>query len=128
MQRHRLSDEQWDRIKGLVAGKPEDPGRTGENNRLFVEAVLWIAKTGAPWRDLPRELGNWNSIWRRFARWARRGIWARLLTALADDPDLEHVSIDATIIRAHPHAAGAKGGIKIRRSAARGAVSAPKST
>jgi putative transposase len=92
----------------LVPGKAGDPGATGRDNRLFVEAVLWIARTGAPWRDLPAELGNWNSVWRRFARWAARGVWERLFAAMADDPDFEYVIVDATIVRAHQHSAGAK--------------------
>jgi transposase len=117
MQRHRLTDEQWNRIEPLVPGKDGDPGRHGKDNRLFVEAVLWLAKTGAPWRDLPNECGNWNSIFRRFSRWTKRGVWHRLLQALSDDPDFENVSIDATIIRAHQHSAGGKGGFSIRRSA-----------
>ena len=127
MGRHRLSDEQWDRIKGLIAGKKGDPGRSGEDNRAFVDAVLWMARTGAPWRDLPPQAGNWNSVFRRFSRWAKRGVWARVLQALAEDPDFEAVIIDATVIRAHQHAAGGRGGFKIRRSAARAAASAPKS-
>jgi putative transposase len=118
MQRHRLTDAQWDRIKDLVPGREGDPGRTGEDNRGFVEAVLWVARTGAPWRDLPSEL-KWNSVWRRFSRWAKRGVWERILQALADDPDFEHVIIDATTIRAHQHSAGGKGGFKTRRLAAR---------
>jgi len=121
MERHRLSDAQWERIASLVPGKPGDPGRHGENNRLFVEAVLWMGRTGAPWRDLPTELGAWNSVWRRFSRWAKRGVWSRILEEVSDDPNLKHVSIDATIVRAHQHAAGGKGGFKIRRSVARGA-------
>jgi putative transposase len=121
MKRHRLSDAQWERIAPLVSGKAGDPGRHGEDNRLFVEAVLWLARTGAPWRDLPETFGHWNSIFRRFSRWAKRGVWSRVLAALSDDPDLEHVIIDATIIRAHQHAAGGKGGFKRRRSAVRAA-------
>ena len=122
MDRHRLSDEQWARIEHLVAGKTGDRGRSGRDNRQFVEAVLWMARTGAPWRDLPESLGKWNSVFRRFSRWARRGVWARVLQVLAaDDPDFEHVIIDATIIRAHQHAAGQKGGFKIKRSGARAA-------
>ncbi len=122
MKRHRLSDAQWERIAPVIAGKPGDPGRHGENNRLFVEAVLWLARTGAPWRDLPAEFGNWNSIFRRFRRWAKNGVWARILEILIEDPDLEHLIIDATIIRTHQHAAGGKGGFKIRRSGARAAA------
>ncbi len=119
MDRKMLSDAQWDRIKDRVPGKESDRGVTGRDNRLFVEAVLWIARTGAPWRDLPREFGNWNSVWRRFARWSRKGVWLSLFKDLAEDPDFEYVIIDATIVRAHQHAAGAKGGLKIRPSGAR---------
>ena len=82
MQRHRLTDEQWDRIKDLVPGKEGDPGRRGQDNRGFVEAVLWLARTGAPWRDLRSDLA-WNSVWRRFSRWAKRGVWDRILHAVA---------------------------------------------
>ena len=122
MARHGLSDAQWARIERLVPGKEGDPGRSGEDNRLFVEAVLWVARTGAPWRDLPPEFGNWNSIFQRFRRWAKRGVWSRIFDALIEDPDFEHLIVDATIIRAHQHAAGGKGGFKIRRSGARAAV------
>jgi len=114
-----LSDAQWDRIKDLVAGKESDRGVTGRDNRLFVEGVLWVARTGAPWRDLPAEFGNWNSVWKRFWRWSKAGVWESLFKALADDPDFEYVMLDSTIVRAHQHAAGAKGGLKIRPSGAR---------
>lgn len=119
MSRRTLTDPQWDRIEGLVPGKAGDRGTTGRDNRLFIDAVLWIVRTGAPWRDLPPAFGNWNSTWRRFDRWADAGVWDRLFEALADDPDFEYVIIDATIVRAHQHAAGAKGGLKFRPSAAR---------
>ncbi len=122
MARHCLSGAQWARIAPLVPGKDGDPGRHGRDNRLFVEAVLWVARTGAPWRDLPAEFGNWNSTFRRFRRWAKSGVWSRIFEILIEDPDLEHLIIDATIIRAHQHAAGAKGGFKIRRSGARAAA------
>jgi putative transposase len=112
----------------LVPGKAGDAGATGRDNRRFVEAVLWIARTGAPWRDLPPELGNWNSTWRRFARWSENGVWERLFAAMADDPDFEYVIVDATIMRAHQHSAGGKGGLKLRPSAARAAVPPPSST
>src|ERR671912_490555 len=104
------TDAQWERLAPLTPGRPGDPGATGRDNRRFVEAVLWIARTGAPWRDLPAELGNWNSTWRRFDRWSARGVWQRLFAAMADDPDFEYVIVDATIVRAHQHSAGAKGG------------------
>jgi transposase len=114
-----LSDEQWARIEQLCAGKAGDPGGTGRDNRLFVEGVLWIARTGSPWRDLPVVFGNWNSVFQRFSRWSHGGVWHRIFAALCDDPDFEYLILDSTIVRAHQHAAGAKGGLKLRPSAAR---------
>jgi putative transposase len=116
MIRHRLTDAQWKRIEDLIPGKPSDPGRTGNDNRLFVDAIVWMARTGAPWRDLNLCFGNWNSVFRRFRRWAIAGVWERIMAALADDPDFESVIIDGTIIRAHQHAAGGKGGFENRQS------------
>jgi transposase len=109
-----LSDRQWKRIEKLCVGKQEDPGGTGADNRMFVEAVLWIARTGSPWRDLPAALGKWNSVFVRFNRWSEGGVWQRIFAAVADDPDFEYLILDSTIVRAHQHAAGAKGGLKIR--------------
>jgi putative transposase len=108
--RHELSDNQWTQIEPLLPGRQGDPGRSGENNRLFVDAVVWIAKTGAPWRDLPERFGNWNSVFQRFNRWCKQGVWRRILEVLGGDPDLEHLLLDSTIVRAHQHAAGAKKG------------------
>lgn len=122
MIRRELQDAQWARIERLVPGKEGDKGRHGADNRLFVDAVLWIARTGSPWRDLPLEFGNWNSNFQRFRRWARNGVWENLLKALAEDPDLEYLLIDATVVRAHQHAAGAKGGAMRRRSGVRAAA------
>ncbi len=96
-----LTDELWHKMAGLLLGKPGDPGRTGKNDRLFVEAVLWIARTGSPWRDLPPQLGNWHSTNVRFARWRESGIWDRIGRALAGRFNLLHVLIDSTIVRAH---------------------------
>src|SRR5881275_3358666 len=104
--RHAIIDADWDRIKDLLPGRAGQPGVTAKDNRLFVDAALWVAKTGAPWRDLPERFGNWNSVWRRFDRWAKKGTWQRVFEAL-QDPDLEWLILDSTIIRAHPHAAGA---------------------
>jgi transposase len=113
-----LSDEQWARIAPQAAGKVGDRGRSGEDNRMFVEAVLWIARTGSPWRDLPGTFGRWNTVYRRFWRWDRRGVWRRMFAALSDDPDFEYLILDSTVVRAHQHAAGARGGLKIRPSGA----------
>jgi transposase len=110
MRRHEISDDQWDRIEDLLPGKVGDPGVTANDNRLFINAVLWIAKTGTPWRDLPERFGLWNSVWRRFDRWARNDVWERVFREL-QDPDLEWLLLDSTVIRAHQHAAGAKKGV-----------------
>ena len=107
MRRFELSDEQWQRVEGLLPGQPGSPGRSGDNNRLFLDAVLWIVRTGAPWRDLPERFGDWNSVFQRFNRWAKKGVWEQVFNAL-QDPDLEWLMLDATIIRAHVHAAGAR--------------------
>jgi len=109
--RHRaLTDAQWRCIEPLIPGKEGDRGRHGEDNRLFVDAVLWLVRAGAPWRDLPEEFGNWNSVFQRFRRWAKKGVWERLFKALVENPDFEYLIIDSTIVRAHQHAAGAKKG------------------
>jgi putative transposase len=121
--RRELTDAQWGRIEPLIPGKEGDRGRHGEDNRLFVDAVIWLVRAGAPWRDLPSEFGNWNSIFQRFRRWAKKGVWERVFNALAEDPDFEYLIIDSTIVRAHQHAAGAKkGAAKMRRSAVRAAA------
>jgi transposase len=116
--REILRDNQWQRIEGLLPGKPGDPGVTAANNRRFFEAVLWIARTGSPWRDLPETFGNWNSTWRRFRRWALKGVFEKVFQAMAGDPDFEYVIVDGTLVRVHQHGTGAKGGLKIRPLAA----------
>ena len=103
-----LNDDQWSRIKDFLPGKATDKGRTAADNRLFVESILYIARTGCPWRDMPKEFGNWHSAYVRFARWEINGIWDRIAAALQGEADLEELFIDATIVRAHQHAAGAR--------------------
>ena len=118
-QRHNISDEKWFRIKHLLPGQAGQVGITAKDNRLFFNAVLWIGKTGAPWRDLPECFGKWNSAWRRFDRWSKKGVWQQVFEAL-QDPDLEWLIIDSTSIRAHQHSAGAsKKGAAIRPWAGR---------
>ena len=82
-----LSDEQWQRVEGLLPGQPGSPGRSGDNNRLFLDAVLWIVRMGPPWRDLPERFGDWNSVFQRFNRWTKKGVWQRVFDAL-QEPDL----------------------------------------
>jgi putative transposase len=110
-----LSDTQWAQIASLIIGRPDQRGSTGRNNRMFVEGVLWIVRTGAPWRDLPEAFGEWNSVFRRFSRWSQKGVWARIFAVLSQDPDFEYLIVDSTIVRAHQHAAGGpKKGLLIR--------------
>ncbi|MDO9501007.1 IS5 family transposase [Falsiroseomonas sp.] len=105
-----LSDVAWERMAPLIIGRPDQKGSTGRDNRMFVEGVLWIVRTGSPWRDLPDAFGDWNSVFRRFSRWSQKGVWHRIFAAMSDDPDFEYLIVDSTIIRAHQHAAGAKKG------------------
>ena len=114
-----LSDAAWERMAPLVFGRPDHKGSTGRDDRMFVEGVLWIERTGSPWRNLPDIFGDWNSMVRRFSRWSQQGVLRRVFAAMSDDPDFEYLIVDSTIIRAHQHAAGAKkGGLKIRPLAA----------
>jgi transposase len=108
LRRHEITDEEWVAIQHLLPGQKGDPGVTAKDNRLFVNAILWIAKTGAPWRDLPERFGIWNSVFQRFNRWCNTGVFAAVMEHL-QDPDLGVLLLDSTIIRAHQHAAGAEG-------------------
>jgi putative transposase len=102
------------RVEGLLPGRQGEPGQPAKDNRLFLDAVLWIVRIGAPWRDLPERFGDWNSTCVRFNRWAKKGVWQRVFDAL-QDPDLEWVMLDAAIILAHVHAAVARVAGSVRR-------------
>ena len=128
MVRRVLTDGQWEKIEPLCLGKKRDPGRTGQDGREFLEAVLWVARTGSPWRDLPAELGSWNTVFQRFRYWAERDVFREIFEALSGDPDLEYAMIDGTIVHVHRHAHGAKGGLVARRSANRKAAGRPRSS
>ena len=121
MDRKMLRDEQWDRIEQLLPGKAGDRGVTARDNRRFVEAVLWIMRTGSPWRDLPAEFGPWHRTYVRFSRWREKGVFEYVARALRSDADMEQLFIDSTIVRAHQHSAGAQKKPALRKSAARGA-------
>jgi transposase len=110
-----LRDDQWARMSRHIIGDGRTRGSSGRDNRLFVEAVLWVVRTGSPWRDLPDLFGSWNSAFRRFSRWSRKEVWWRIFAAMSDDEDFEYLIVDSTIVRAHQHSAGAKkGGLKIK--------------
>lgn len=108
--RYGLRDDQWERIKDLLPGREDTVGATAKDNRLFVEAVLYRYRAGIPWRDLPERFGNFRIIHTRHMRWSKSGVWQRVFEHLAKDADNEYALIDSTIVRAHQHAAGAKGG------------------
>lgn len=101
MERRVLSDEQWGRVAPHLPGKVGDPGRSAADNRRFLEAVLWIARVGAPWRELPESFGKWNSVFKRFRRWATKGVFERIFRLLSGEPDFEYAFIDGTIVRVH---------------------------
>lgn len=122
MSRRTLTGEQWARIEGLPPGREGTPGRSGVDNRLFVDAILWMASNAARWRDLPEAFGKWTAVHARFRRWSRNGVWEGLFHALADAPDFEYVLIDSTISKVHADAAGAKGGLKLPPSVVRAAA------
>ena len=112
--RYELSDEQWERIRELLPGKAGDPGCTAKNNRRFVNAVLWVLRSGARWSDLPERYGKWKSVHTRFSRWAKSGAWERVFAALTADRRNEYLMLDTTLVRAHQQAATGKGGRPIR--------------
>jgi len=107
MRRYEIKDYEWVRLEPLLPGKVGDVGRSAADNRLFINAVLWIARCGSPWRDLPERFGNWNSVYQRFRRWSKKGVWRQVFEAL-QEPDLDWLLLDSTTVRAHQHAAGQK--------------------
>ena len=103
----KLPDKQWTKIQSFLQTCPDLYVGKETDCRRFVEGVLWVTRSGAQWRLLPGEYGNWNSVYKRFARWCDKGVWDRLHAHLANDPDMENLILDSTVVRAHPCAAGA---------------------
>ena len=112
--RYELTAEQWRKIEPLLPGKPGDPGRHSQDNRNFVNAALWVLRSGAFWCHLPAHYGNWKSIHKRFTRWAKAGIWEEIFAVLVKDRKNEYLSIDSTIVKAHQMAINGKGGVGTR--------------
>ena len=132
--RHELTDAQWERLASLLPPQRPATGRPAHDHRLIVHAILWRLATGVPWRDLPERYGPWQTVYSRFRRWQRAGVWDRLLATVQAEGDAAGVLdwsvhfLDGTTVRAHQHAAGAKKGAAIRRSAVPAAASRRKST
>ena len=110
VKRYELSEAQWGRLAPLLPGKASDPGRSGSDNRLFVNGCLWVLRSGAHWRDLPERYGKWKTVHRRFSRWCHAGVWERVFEGLTADRDNKYLMLDSTIVRAHQQAANGKGG------------------
>jgi transposase len=112
--RYELTDTQWRRICYLLPGKAGDPGRSGRDNRQFVNGVLWVLRSGAHWHDLPERYGKWKTAHKRFSRWAQAGIWEKVFASLTTAPDNDYLMLDSTLVRAHQQAATGKGGTRTR--------------
>lgn len=109
-QRHDINDKAWEKIRPHTIGEKGTRGGNARDTRQFINGVFWILRTGAPWRDLPETYGNWKNVHRRFCRWRDKGVWEKILEALGDDTDFEWLMIDASHVKVHPDAAGARGG------------------
>jgi len=126
-----IRDNQWEKMYSYLQGHPRAYAGKEEECRLFIEATHWILRSGAQWRLLPEKYGNWNSVYKRFARWCDHGVWEEMHQHFAGDPDMENILLDSTVVRAHPCAAGAlkkAAGKKARHLDVAEAVSAPRST
>lgn len=111
MSRHDISDDLWQRLEPFVCPvRSERRGRPSKDARLMLNGVLWVLRTGAPWRDVPEEFGPWQTVYKRFNAWATSGLWQELLSHLAQEADFEALMLDGSYVRAHQHSAGAKGG------------------
>ncbi len=128
--RDLMSNEEWAFFEPFILSVRAPNGRKPANHRLVLDGVFWIARPGAPWRDLPEEFGKWSSVYRQFRRWTLAGLWEQILGALTESGAVPHAlqMVDSTVIRAHHQAAGAKGGLRDRVLAVRKVASRPRST
>lgn len=110
VKRYELSEVQWERIEGYLPGKKSDPGRSGGDNRLFVNGVMWVLRSGARWSDLPERYGKWKTVHKRFCRWAKAGVWEKVFESLIKDRKNDYLMLDSTIVKAHQQARTGKGG------------------
>ena len=125
-----MSDEEWAFFERFILAIRAPNGRKPTNHRLVLDGIFWIARSGAPWRDLPEEFGKWSSVYRQFRRWTLAGLWEQIMDALNESGALPHAlqMIDSTVVRAHHQAAGAKGGLRDRVLDVLVAASRPRST
>src|SRR5918994_1955412 len=121
MERSELTDAQWDRLHPLLPPQKPRTGRPASDHRTVINGILWILRTGSPWRALPERYGSWETVSPRFYRWQKAGVWDRVLSKIQRQADTDgrldwslHF-VDSTVVRAHQHAAGAKGGTRRRR-------------
>jgi len=124
-----MTDAEWAVFAPFLIESGSRGGRPPQDHRTVMDAILWITRTGSPWRDLPTELGNWNSVFRQYRRWTEAGVWDLMLAAFTESEVSDNTTqmVDSTIIRAHHHAAGAKGGFTGMVSAVRAVASRPRS-
>ena len=115
MDRFVLTDGQWAKMAPHCLGKASDPGRSGGDNRLFLEAVLWIARTGSPWRDLPPSFGKWNTVFKRYQDWIEADVFKRIFDAVSDDPDMEFAMVDVEPLERHWSERQWRGIVKVHR-------------
>lgn len=109
VKRYELNEAQWLRIAPFLPGKVGDPGRSGNDNRLFVNGVLWVLRSGAFWQHLPERYGKWKTVHARFTRWARAGVWEKVFSELIKDRDNHYLMLDSTLVRAHQQATTGRG-------------------
>ena len=114
MKRYELRAGHWRKIESFLPGRPGSVGVTAQDNRQFVNVVLWVLRSGAHWKDLPERYGNWKSAHKRFTRWGQAGLWERIFQVLLEDPENIYVTLDSAIVRAHQQAACGKGGAKTK--------------
>ncbi|CAM4451674.1 MAG: hypothetical protein LEGION0398_MBIBDBAK_01459 [Legionellaceae bacterium] len=112
--RYELRESQWKKVENLLPGKSTDRGRTGADNRLFVNGCLWIIRSGAMWHHLPERYGPWKRTYNRFRRWAYAGVWEKVFEVLLADSTNAYRMIDSTVVRAHQHATTGRGVKKTR--------------
>ena len=121
MKRGELSDEQWEKLKALLPAQKSARGRPSHDHRRIIDGILWIDRTGAPWRDLPERYGPWQTVASRFYRWRKAGVWQKVLQSFQEKADTQGMLdwqvhyVDGTVIRAHQHVAGVKKGLKHRK-------------